>query len=86
MNTVFDLDGVDYIVAETREEAIRLWSKTYGMTPEENGNTPDDFVETDPQRVLTITMEDGPEDYKETHTIAEWAQISRPGLLCSTEW
>lgn len=84
---VWTLEGVDYMVAESREEAIRLWEEVYGPLDDQQKFSADEFspVEDDSQP-MTIDYIEGDEPCSETHSFAEWARISDPCFLCSTEY
>ena len=84
----FKNDVIDWIIAETPEEATKIFAKIYGEEfmddLKENG---DEICwgEEGPSIELTINDENWPEGSRKK-TVAEWIKECGRGLLCSTEY
>lgn len=82
MKQVWSLDGVDFVVAESQQQAISYLEGHYSMTLRELGHDASDIYLPDQEKPFTIDDR----GVKQTKTWAEWAACSELGFLCSTEW
>lgn len=86
MNKLFcDSGGVNYIVAESADEAVTLYLKTTGETLEGIEELLP-FEETLYSLDKVFTIYDELTDTKEAHSLKEWIDINGKGYLFSTEW
>lgn len=83
---VFEIDGggIDWVVAESEDEAIRLLAREVGCPAHEYENAkckqlPDD-------KVFTIMKDPYNDCTGVTKTCAEWATENGKGFLASTEF
>jgi hypothetical protein len=85
---VFKNDVVDWVIATSREDAIKVVNEHYGFDCEIEGGA--DFIECPMDEDLTIVFEDGVrgngENAEITKTMKEWIEGEGRCFLCSTEW
>lgn len=86
----FRNDVVDWVIAETSDEATKILLETYGQDSDEPVDKEGYWAEVDPQSELSINDENGPwQDGSyplRTQTVAQWIEERGKGFLCSTEY
>jgi hypothetical protein len=80
----FCLDGEEWVIARSAEDALSLWEEAYGETWETAVGEPlgDNWSIWTLERELTIHGDDG----TEKRTVGEWIKRNGRGLLCSANW
>lgn len=78
---------VDWVVAESPEEAAILAQELYGPSSDPEGHdTPGHWTQVADDKPLAILDTEDPKGPKTTKTCAEWIASNGRGLLCTTEW
>lgn len=75
-------DGVDFVIAESAEEAIKIVCEHHGATAEDFAEP---FVERKPDEPFTI-FGDGADGEDVTKPTAEWVREHGRGFFASAEW
>lgn len=92
-------NGVEWVVAESPEDAIKVWEETIGEKYDADEYDP--FEEKPDGKVLKIGTEDIDDDFlpkdamirqvsdyvwEVTATMREWVDANGRGYLCTSEW
>jgi len=90
-NADFLIFVINWVIAESKEDAWNIWFETYGEKKEdyiEDYMNPSYWEELPLSTTLNIEISNdfGLDSGKYTKTIEEWIKIYGRGLLCSTEY